>query len=71
MSETYVRPTPEERRQVVQGIWRRAPSMPLPLRIKNLRRAQQLVVLGRILDRRDAEAAGIAEHDANAAATRV
>jgi hypothetical protein len=32
--------------------------MALPLRIKNLRRAQQLVILGRILDRRDAEAAG-------------
>jgi hypothetical protein len=71
MSETYLRPAPEQRRQLIENIWRRAPSMPLPLRIRNLRRAQQLVTLGRILDRRDAEAAGIAEHDANAAATRV
>jgi hypothetical protein len=36
------RPTPEQRRRFVQAIWRRAPFMPLPLRLKNLRRAQQL-----------------------------
>ena len=48
--------TPEQRHQVIERIWRRAP--PLPLRLKNPRR-----------DRRDAEAAGIG--DANAATTRV
>jgi hypothetical protein len=47
---------PDRRHQVVQGIWRRAPS--LPLRLKNLRRAEQLIILWRAHDRKSEEAAG-------------
>ncbi len=45
--------TPEQRRRVIQAIWRRAPSLPLHSRMETLRRAQQLyrvpeiVTLGR------------------------
>jgi hypothetical protein len=38
---------PDQRQKVVQYIWRRAPSLPLPLRLKNLRRAELLVMLWR------------------------
>ena len=43
---------PDQRQQVVQAIWRRAPSLSLPLRLrlKNLRRAEQLVMLWRGID---------------------
>jgi hypothetical protein len=49
--------TPEQRRRVIQTIWRRAPSLSLRSRMESLRRAQQLVMLGRILDRISADAA--------------
>jgi hypothetical protein len=39
-------------------IWRHARYQSLPLRLKNLRRAELLVTLWRGLDRRDAQAAG-------------
>jgi hypothetical protein len=45
----------DQRARVVQEIWQRAPSQPLPLRLKNLRRAEQLVMLWRGFDRRDAD----------------
>ncbi len=35
----------DQRARVVQEIWRRAPSQPLPLRLKNLHRAELLVKL--------------------------
>jgi hypothetical protein len=48
----------------------RTPSLPdRAVRVRNLTRAYQLVVLTRAFDRREAEAAGIG--DANAATTRV
>ena len=59
-----------QRRQVIEAIWRRAPSLSLHSRMESLRRAQQLVMLGRILDTISAEAACIVERDADAAATQ-
>jgi hypothetical protein len=56
-----------KRRQVIQAIWRRAPSLSFRSRMESLRRAQQLVMLGRILDTVSAEEAGIVERDADAA----
>jgi hypothetical protein len=47
-----------QRLEVVQGIWRRAPSLPLPLRVKNLRRAELLVTLWRAIDQRKAAGNG-------------
>jgi hypothetical protein len=55
------------RGQVIQAIWRRAPSLSLRFRIESLHRAQQIVMLGRILDAITAEAPGIVERDADAA----
>ena len=60
----------QQRRRVIQAIWRRAPSLSLHSRMESLRRAQQLVMLGRILDTISAEAAGIVERDTHAAATQ-
>jgi hypothetical protein len=60
----------QQRRRVIQAIWRRAPSLSLHSRMESLRRAQQLVMLGRILDTISAEAACIVERDADAAATQ-
>jgi hypothetical protein len=57
-----------QRRQVIEAIWRRAPSLSLRSRTESLHRAQQLVMLGRILDTITAEPAGIVERDADAAA---
>jgi hypothetical protein len=54
---------PEPRRRLIQAIWRRAPLLPLPLRMKNLRRAEQLAMLWRAIGQRDAEAAGIGDED--------
>jgi hypothetical protein len=45
----------DQRQKVLQDIWRRAPSQPLPLRLKNLHRAGLLVMLWRGIDRRDAK----------------
>jgi hypothetical protein len=59
--------TPEQRRRVIQTIWRRAPSLSLRARMESLRRAQQVVMLGRILDRISADAAHIVEQSADAA----
>ena len=53
--------TPEQRRRVIQTIWRRAPSLSLRSRMESLRRAQQLVMLGRILDRISADAADMTQ----------
>jgi hypothetical protein len=50
----------DQRQKVLQDIWRRAPSQPLPLRLKNLHRAELLVKLWRGLDRHYA-AAGIGD----------
>jgi hypothetical protein len=57
-----------QRGQVIQAIWRRAPSLSLRFRMESLHRAQQLVMLGRIFDAITAEAAGIVERDADAVA---
>ena len=54
---------PELPRKIVQRIWRYAPSLPLQRRIRNLRRTQHLVMLGRAFDRNGA--AGVAEQDAS------
>ncbi len=53
--------TPEQRLRVIQTIWRRAPSLSLRSRMESLRRAQQLVMLGRILDRISADAADMTQ----------
>src|SRR5260221_13163220 len=37
----------DQRQKVLQDIWRRAPLQPLPLRLKNLHRAELLVKLWR------------------------
>jgi hypothetical protein len=47
----------DQRQKVLQDIWRRAPLQPLPLRLKNLHRAELLVKLWRGFDRHY-EAAG-------------
>src|SRR5260221_3783563 len=60
----------QQRRRVIHAIWRRAPSLSLHSRMESLRRAQQLVMLGRILDTISAEAACIVQRDADAAATQ-
>jgi hypothetical protein len=51
----------DQRRKLVQEIWRRAPSQPLPLRLKNIQRAELLVKLWQGFDRHYAEAAGIGD----------
>jgi hypothetical protein len=56
--------TPEQRRRVIQTIWRRAPSLSLRSRMESLRRAQEVVMLGRILDRISADAGHIVEQSA-------
>jgi hypothetical protein len=62
--------TPEQRLRVIQTIWRRAPSLSLRSRMESLRRAQQVVMLGRILDRISADAGHIVEQSADAAVTQ-
>jgi hypothetical protein len=58
-----------KRGQAIQAIWRRAPSLSLRSRMESLHRAQQIVMLGRILDTITSfEAAGIVERHADAAA---
>src|SRR6516162_1556095 len=59
--------TPEQRRRVIQTIWRRASSLSLRSRMESLRRAQQVVMLGRILDRISVDAADIIEQSADSA----
>jgi hypothetical protein len=62
--------TSEQRRRVIQTIWRRAPSLSLRSRMESLRRAQQVVMLGRILDRISADAGHIVERSPDAAVTQ-
>ncbi len=62
--------TSEQRLRVIQTIWRRAPSLSLRSRMESLRRAQQVVMLGRILDRISADAGHIVEQSADAAVTQ-
>jgi hypothetical protein len=62
--------TPEQRLRVIQTIWRRAPNLSLRSRMESLRRAQQVVMLGRILDRISADAGHIVEQSADAAVTQ-
>ncbi len=45
----------DQRQKVLQDIWRRAPLQPLPLRLKNLHRAELLVKLWQGFDRHYAQ----------------